>query len=105
MDYIDFETSPIDEDCVQVDSNADYMPAMKLEADRMLTLLCNKFPDIPGYFTKVRHSHDFGSYIEIRYNYNDNDEEESDSADFVENNFPYTWNDTEVCLWSEQKGK
>jgi len=95
MDYIEFETSPSDEPCVQVDSNADYMPAMKAEASRMLELLEQRFPDLEGHFKISRQSHDFGSYLEIRFCYCDNDNGIKEMQ-FVEENYPRTWNDTEV---------
>lgn len=95
MESIEFETSPTDETCVQVDSSVDYMPAMKAEAKRMLELLEKRFPDLEGYFKISRQSHDFGCYLEIQFKYDDTDDGIKEMQ-FVEGNYPATWNDTEV---------
>ena len=94
MPYMEFETSPTNEDCVSVSSTEDYMPAMRVEANKMLTLLNGRFQDVPGYFRISTQPHDFGSYLEIRYHYPDT-EEGNESCNFVENNFPDNWTDTE----------
>jgi hypothetical protein len=93
--YIEFDTSPTNEPCVSVSSTDDYMPAMREEARRMVKLLVEKFPDVPGDFAIARQSHDFGSYLEVRYCFNE-DAEGWASCNFVENNFPTTWDDNEV---------
>jgi hypothetical protein len=94
--YIEFDTSPTNEDCVSVSKTEDYIPKMKEEANRMVALLDKKFQNLPGYFGRKTVSHDFGSYIEIRY-YFDDDAEGWASSNFVESNWPMTWNDDATC--------
>jgi hypothetical protein len=98
MEYIEFDTVPINEDCVSVSRTEDYMPAMREEAERMLELLHDKFHGYPGYFKIASCQHDFGTYLEIRYYYNDNDEGVRSMMD-VEENYPMDWNDTTPRYW------
>ena len=98
-DYIEFDCSPIEETCVQVSSKEDYMPQMREQAKRMLSLLQKKFNKFPGYFSIKAQSHDFGTYLEIRYFF-DADEEGYKSARAVETHYPLTWNDDEEVSWN-----
>jgi hypothetical protein len=97
MEYIELETTPSDETCVQVKSGTDYMPAMRAEALRTMALLDGRFPDIEGYFALRSCPHDFGDYLEIRYYFEDSEEGWLD-ANFVESNWPRTWDDTEPAV-------
>lgn len=103
-DFMEFECTPSNESCVQVDPSSDYMPAMREEARRMIELLNGRFPDLEGEFRIARANHDFGSYIEIRFYY---DETERGYAEmnFVESNWPMTWKDTEPVCFSHQKAQ
>ncbi len=98
-DYIEFDTAPINEGCVQVSKTEDYMPKMRAEANKMLSLLQNRFPDVPGDFAIKTAHHDFGSYLEIRYYY-EQDKEGYDSMNLVERFFPQWWSDTEPIHFS-----
>ena len=87
---------PANEDCVQVDPNSDYIPAMKAELRKYKELLEKLFPipeDLSCYFTIRWESHDFGRYGEIVIVYNDEKEEEIEFALNVENNTPSTWDE------------
>jgi hypothetical protein len=95
MEYIEFGTAPNSEDCVSVDKNTDYLPAMCEEARRFKKMLEDKFPNVSGFFTIKSNSHDFGSYLEVRYNFSD-DEQGWSECNLVENNCPEFWTDTEV---------
>lgn len=90
--YIEFDTTPVNEDCVSISQTEDYLPKMREEANRMITLLNKKFPDVPGDFSIKRQNHDFGPYLEIRY-YFDDDESGWSVANLVESNWPLTWED------------
>ncbi len=92
-EYIEFDTSPVNEDCVQVDKKTDYLPAMKAEARRMIELLDKKFPWADGNFRIKSQEHDFGTYVEIRYTFS---EDEWHLANCIESNFPQTWEDDAV---------
>jgi len=98
-DFIEFDCSPVNETCVQVSSKEDYMPQMRQEAKKMLSLLEKKFNNFPGEFMIKSYEHDFGTYLEIRY-YFDADEEGYKSARAVETHYPLTWNDDEEVSWN-----
>lgn len=96
MDYIEFDTSPTDEDCVQVSRTVDYYDNMKAEAIRFRNMLTDIFPDAPGFFKIKTNEHDYGPYLEVRYVFDDNEDDGWKWANFIESNLPQTWNDTEV---------
>lgn len=100
-EYIEFDCSPLNEDCVSVSQSEDYMSKMREEATKMLTLLRNKFQTFPGYFRIKTQSHDFGQYLEIRYYYDDN-EEGQESANTIESHYPQTWTDVDEITWQEK---
>lgn len=91
-DYIEFDCSPVNEPCVSVSQDADYMPAMREEANRMKELLEKRFPDVNGEFMIKKCNHDFGSYLEIRFYYDD-DDDGCKELQFVEKHYPTTWDD------------
>jgi len=94
MQYIEFDSTPYEEDCVQVRTGENYMPAMRAQANRMIEMLEARFPDAPGYFSIKSCPHDFGSYLEIRYCFEGDDG--WGWANFIEDNWPSTWGDTQV---------
>ena len=102
MDYIEFDCSPTNEDCVNIDSQSEYMPAMRTEANRMKELLEKRFPDVNGHFTIKSVPHDFGSYLEMRFNFSD-DEDGIKEMQHVETHYPTTWEDTEPVLMYTSK--
>lgn len=102
MDFIEFDTTPVNEPCVGVSKTEEYMPAMRAEANRMKELLKKRFPDVNGYFTIKSMSHDFGSYLEMRFYYDD-DEYGVKEMQHVEDNYPQTWQDTEPVLLYPKK--
>ena len=95
MPYLEFDCSPINEDCVQLSDREDYMPAMREEARRMIAMLNKRFPDCEGDFRIGTCLHDKGSYLEIRFYYEET-EEGYHRCNFVENNYPETWGDKSV---------
>ena len=93
-DYIEFDTCPTNEYCVQVSKTDNYMPQMREQANAMLEMLREKFPDVPGTFKISSAEHDFGTYLEIRYYYNV-DSLGLTSLNLVEENFPQHWSDNQ----------
>ena len=89
-EYLEFDTSPTNENGVQIGD----LSAMRAEAKRMIALLEQKFPNVPGEFSIKREEHDFGSYLQIRYYFDSDDEDGWPSANLIENNWPTTWEDT-----------
>jgi hypothetical protein len=92
-EYIELGSAPADENCIQITSKEDYIPAMREECRRYKQLLEQKFTNRPEevYFTIKRFSHDFGEYMEVCIVYNDEVEEQIDYAYYVEGNLPLTW--------------
>jgi hypothetical protein len=98
-EFLEFDTCPSNETCVQVSQTEDYMPAMRAEAKRFLEMMDKRFWNVPGEFRVSSQSHDFGSYLELRYYFDDN-EEGWNSCNFVESNFPETWDDDQILTWT-----
>ena len=92
---------PYEEDCVQVNSNEDYLPAMNAEVKRFVNFLTERFLDIPenAYFGVKREYHDFGTYLEAAVYWDDEDEDATNFAYFVETNIPATWSDDSKLDW------
>lgn len=104
-DYLTLGPVPVEEDCVQVNSNGDYLSAMSKEVRRYVELLDNRFSNKPdgAYFAVKSEHHDFGQYKEAAVFYETNDAEAEEFAFFVECNLPMTWDDTESVDWKAPK--
>lgn len=96
LDYLSLETTPIEEDCVQVNRDGDYLPAMRKEAERYAEMLRNRFPQVSHLFKIKRFSHDFGDYLDVCILFDDNNPEQSDLAYWVESNLPLRWDDEAI---------
>ena len=96
---------PYEEDCVQVNANEDYLPAMSQEVRRFVQFLSNRFLNIPenAYFGVKTEGHDFGTYKEAAIYWDTDDEESERFAMFVESNIPATWSDTKQIDWKAPK--
>lgn len=122
-EYLEFETVPTNEDCAQVGSD-NYYEEATAEIVKTIKLLESKFFHdgnkevglLWGDFSRKSQAHDFGTYYEIRYSFYEDEEVEVDGknycawdfANFVESNWPETWNDdTPVSFkeWMEAKSK
>lgn len=94
-EYYELGSSPIDEDCVQVNSNTDYMPAMREECRRYKRQLERDFPipeGINAHYTIKSFSHDFGSYLEVCVVYDESDEKANEFVfDVLDSNLPLHW--------------
>ena len=105
-DYMTLGSVPYEEDCVQVNSNEDYLPAMTKEVRKFVQFLQNRFPDIPeeAYFGVKRESgHDFGTYLEAAVYWDKNDEKSQEFAFFAESNIPARWDDVEQLDWKAKE--
>lgn len=92
--------TPHEEDCVQVCSNHDYLPAMRQEARRYLGGLRKHFakalevsPNIS--FRITSQGHDFGSYLEVEILFDPGDPAQAAVAYHIEENSPGTWEELE----------
>ena len=94
-EVLEYGSAPYGEDCVQVNSNADYMPAMRKEARVYARQLLRKFPELneKGRLHIKSNSHDFGSYIEVSFSFNDEDDSATELAYKVDSNLPEFWDD------------
>lgn len=94
---------PYEEDCVQVNSNEDYLPAMVKEVRKFVEFLESRFLNIPenAYFGVKSENHDFGPYKEAAVYWDTNDEESEQFAFFVESHLPATWNDDSKLDWKQ----
>lgn len=88
-DYINIACSPLAESCVQVDSNKDYMPAMRKECLAFKHQLERKFPGVT--FEIKEFPHDFGPYLEVVACFDDENREETQAALEVEYHTPKFW--------------
>ena len=99
MDYLEIGCTPTSEECVQVDSKTNYMPAMRAEAERYVEMLNKRFPNCHEVDLCIKsNSHDFGNYLDIRLKYYN--EEGEKQALFIEHNLPAKWTDTEVLTYT-----
>jgi hypothetical protein len=90
-DFYEFECTPIEENCVQVSKNEDYMPAMRAEAKRMIDICRKLWPTME--FRIASNEHDFGSYLSIKVYFDDTDEGAWDQINKIENEWPLTWDE------------
>ncbi len=106
-DFLDIESAPYEENCVQVNSNTNYMPAMRAEAIKFKEMLERRFAKLiesTGIYLRIaRNPHDFGSYLSLQVVYDDENEKQSDAAYFIEANCPETWDDDTVFDWPIKK--
>ena len=106
-DYLDIESAPYGEDCVQVNPNIDYMPAMMAETKRFKEMLERRFAKLIEktgiYFKIARNPHDFGTYLSLQVVFDDENEKQTDAACFIESNCPETWDDDTVFDWPIKK--
>ena len=98
-DYIEIETTPCNEDCVQVKSGGEYLDAMRKEAVRYKNMLESKFPVLGGADAPTlglkNCLYDFGSYIQLKLSFEVGGIQEQ-IAYWIENNLPETWDDNLV---------
>lgn len=94
MNYIEFDTVPLEEECVQLKKTGTDYDRMIAEANAFKGQLKRMFPPPPGCKIRVAAvPHDFGSYYEVRAYYNQNDEEATNWAYNIEANLPNHWDE------------
>ena len=102
-EWLTLGPAPYEEDCVQVNSNGEYLPAMSQEVRKFVQFLDERFLNIPenAYFGVKRESHDFGTYMEAAIFWDTEDPESEQFAFFVESHIPATWNDDSKLDWKQ----
>ena len=103
LELMELGPTPIEESCVQVEKDGDYIQAMRKEVSRYVVGLRRIFP-LPGIFFRMkRNEHDLGTYYEAAVHYNDDDRTAVENALFVESNLPNTWEDMDMTTPYEPK--
>lgn len=97
-DFMYLGTAPYEEECVQVESGKDYLPAMREECNRFINLLRDTFGKEPeGARLAIRSEmHDFGSYLEVVCWFDEDIPESVEYAYNIEGNTPARWPSTPV---------
>ena len=92
-DYMEFDCTPIEEDCVQVSSDSEYMPSMREESKRMVQIARVLWPTLDW---KIKSNpYDAGNYLSINAYYDTEDETQVDKAYDAESNWPLTWQEAD----------
>lgn len=83
-EYLDIGSTPADEGCAQV-GREDYAKRAKRECSLFIEQIRKHYPEPDcGYLTIKGHSHDFGTYYEVRACYDDEDKESTEWAFDIE---------------------
>ena len=100
-DYIEIDTTPVDEPCVQVPGDVNLM---RLEGRAMIQQLERQFGEFPDKFMiKInKNYHDFGTYLDLQLFY-ECDHPSEDFAFEIEGNIPEKW-DNEAIKFLEENG-
>jgi len=100
IDYLEIETTPSEESCVQVKSNEPYMTEMRKEAQRYAAMLKKRFADCDKVSIGIKtNPHDLGSYLSIKIKFDDSDDIAGQQAYHIENNLPQYWADNEIITF------
>lgn len=104
-EYIEIGSAPCNEECVSVNPDVDYLPAMRQECLRFMDLIRKKLgPEPEGAHLSVKSNpHDFGTYLEVVCYYDDQDEEASRYAYGCESEAPKTWDDDHLSPEEEAR--
>jgi hypothetical protein len=95
MEYIDFDTCPVSEKCVQMEPDGSTLPQMRQQARQFVAMLNYRFPNATGRFTIARNSHDFGDYLSVQYHFFESDQGWHEAL-FIENHLPEYWADKTI---------
>jgi hypothetical protein len=87
-------TTPSEEDCVQVMTGENYLPAMTAEAMRMIKICKNKWPTLT--WSIAVHDHDFGKYLTVQCEFDPDNEIHTTLLQLIEENWPETWEEAET---------
>lgn len=106
IETIELGSAPHEEDRVQVSSKEDYSEKMRVEVNRYIELLKNRFPehiDKGIVFRNKWFPHDFGGYREAIAVFNGEDQEAAEYACWMKECLPAKWNEKEVLLIPKQE--
>lgn len=94
FEYIDLSCTPINEPCVQVDPDVDYVDEMKEECRRFVYQLREIFPWASSEgidFIIKGNPHDFGEYYEVFAKCSADDEKAINLSYWIQDHLPLTW--------------
>jgi hypothetical protein len=102
LTYASFDPCPTDEKGVQVGTE-NYRERARAEGERIIALLETVFPNLPSgmRWATAFVQHDLGAYLELRLHHDENDDAHRLALNWVEANFPATWNATPSPLPDE----
>ena len=83
-------TTPLNEDCIQVSKDTDYLPKMRAEAQIFIGQLKRQFKTKKVEYRIKSNYHEFGIYLDIELIF---EEEDIESAENIENNLPEEWDE------------
>ncbi len=100
IDYVELNSTPCDEECVQVSQDKNYLPEMRKECERYRELLQDIFVGYEqyGHFVIKSNPHDFGSYLEVKFAYDPTDPVAESYAWKVQDRLPSKWTDREPIV-------
>lgn len=105
IDYLEFDTVPSSEPCVQIgDENYRYLAV--LEADVLIDQLKRMYPQaypLGISFKRTYNNHDFGQYVGIKVIFNE-DIPDHELVYDIDKNFPEHWDEISVSrLWQSKE--
>lgn len=99
-DYIEINTAPLEERCVQVSKDTPHIVEMRAEAIRYIHILKARFENFDGVSYQIRtNDHELGTYLDIHLVCNADDMEGREQALFMADNLPMKWTSDEHFRW------
>ena len=96
-DYLEFDTVPSSEPCVQI-GHENYRNLANLEADVLIDQLKRTYPQAYPLgigFKKKYNNHDFGQYLGVQVIFN-SDIKDHDLVYDIDKNFPQNWDEISI---------
>lgn len=103
-DYFSLGSAPYAEECVSVNPDEDYLPAMRAECNRFIGVMRKIMGDEPpgAKLAIMSHSHDFGTYLDVVCYFDDQNELALDYAARCERDVPEFWPPAVPESWPDQ---
>lgn len=97
MNYLSFDTTPIEEECAQAGS-VEYYQKAKKEGETLIKQLKRQFGEPPnGCSLKMKlNPHDFGNYFTVNVFFDENKDNCVEYAMKIENDFPEFWDEESI---------
>lgn len=93
-EYLEFDTAPTDEECVQTGITEDYLRMQAIEFSVLKKQLLRTFGECRCVEIKKKmNCHDFGAYYSMHITFYVSDEEATNYVYNIEENFPEKWDE------------